>query len=142
MGGQAPRLLLNCVGGDVPGRMVRHLASRAPPSRSGPDSDPESDSDSDSAEGEGEGEGGKQKGTEGGAQLITYGAMARAPLTLPSAAFIFADLAARGFWQSARAGGRPARVRGVRDVLALKVRLPDSGLARVLMRACGCGVVW
>lgn len=35
-----------------------------------------------------------------GATVVTYGAMARKPLTIPSSLFIFKDLNLRGFWLS------------------------------------------
>jgi NADPH:quinone reductase-like Zn-dependent oxidoreductase len=35
-----------------------------------------------------------------GAQVITYGAMSKAPLPVPPGALIFQDITFRGFWQS------------------------------------------
>jgi NADPH:quinone reductase-like Zn-dependent oxidoreductase len=35
-----------------------------------------------------------------GANLVSYGAMSKQPLSLPTSLFIFKDLVSRGFWQS------------------------------------------
>lgn len=35
-----------------------------------------------------------------GATLVSYGAMSKQPLSLPTSLFIFKDLEARGFWQT------------------------------------------
>lgn len=37
-------------------------------------------------------------GTDG--HLVSYGAMSKQPLSLPTSAFIFKNLTAHGFWQS------------------------------------------
>lgn len=43
-----------------------------------------------------------------GGTMVTYGAMARQPVTLPASLFIFKDLRCRGFWVSEWAKGRDA----------------------------------
>ena len=35
-----------------------------------------------------------------GAHLVSYGAMSKQPLSLPTSAFIFKNLKAHGYWQS------------------------------------------
>nr|XP_012218506.1 PREDICTED: probable trans-2-enoyl-CoA reductase, mitochondrial [Linepithema humile]XP_012218507.1 PREDICTED: probable trans-2-enoyl-CoA reductase, mitochondrial [Linepithema humile] len=59
----APKLALNCIGGQSAVEVTRHLAH--------------------------------------GGILVTYGAMSREPLTVPTAALIFKDISFKGFWMTA-----------------------------------------
>ncbi len=55
-----------------------------------------------------------------GATMVTYGAMSRQPVNLPTALLIFKDLTFRGFWLSRWASADPGgRKRTVDEILAL-----------------------
>lgn len=45
------------------------------------------------------------------AHLVSYGAMSKQPLSLPTSAFIFKNLTAHGFWQSRWYTDRPVKER-------------------------------
>lgn len=60
----------------------------------------------------------------GNAHLVSYGAMSKQPLSLPTSAFIFKNLTAHGFWQSRwyDQHTRQERESLMRTLTALKVR--------------------
>ena len=58
------------------------------------------------------------------AQLVSYGAMSKQPLALPTGLHIFRGLVARGFWMSRwyAEHGRAEREALLREVVSLEVR--------------------
>ncbi|EMD39037.1 hypothetical protein CERSUDRAFT_81807 [Gelatoporia subvermispora B] len=67
------------------------------------------------------------------AHLVTYGAMAREPLTLPASPLIFKGLVARGFWQSHwyDMHGRKEREELMRALVDLKLKGPEHEIVTV-----------
>ncbi|KAI9653021.1 MAG: mitochondrial 2-enoyl thioester reductase [Alyxoria varia] len=100
-GGERVRLGLNCVGGKSALNLAKLLAAT-----------PTSTSTSSSS--------GSEVTKRNPATHVTYGAMAKQPLTLPASTLIFTDTSYAGFWVSAWARNNPAeRVRAIREVLGL-----------------------
>jgi len=61
------------------------------------------------------------------AHLVSYGAMAKQPLTLPTGAMIFKDLKASGFWMSRwyEEKGREERERLMDEIVRMKLKEPE-----------------
>ena len=115
-GGERVRLGLNCVGGKSALNIAKLLAATP----SSPSSAASSDTES------------KRPATH-----VTYGAMARQPLTLPASTLIFTDTSYTGFWVSAWARHNPGeRVRAIREVLGLvrEGRFRETGFVGIPWR--------
>lgn len=74
------------------------------------------------------------------AQLVSYGAMSKQPLALPTGLHIFRGLVARGFWMSRwyAEHGRAEREALLREVVSLEVRSQPSCVVES-RGADGCG---
>ncbi|KAI0352353.1 NAD-P-binding protein [Trametes cingulata] len=61
------------------------------------------------------------------AQLVSYGAMSKQPLSLPTSLFIFKNLTARGFWQSTwyKQHSRQEREKLMKTLASFKLKEPE-----------------
>ncbi|EKM50354.1 uncharacterized protein PHACADRAFT_263603 [Phanerochaete carnosa HHB-10118-sp] len=67
------------------------------------------------------------------AHLVSYGAMSKQPLSLPTSAFIFKDLACHGFWQSRwyTQHSRPEREALMQRLADMKLKEPEHEVVTI-----------
>ncbi|OCH93708.1 NAD(P)-binding protein [Obba rivulosa] len=67
------------------------------------------------------------------AHLVTYGAMAREPISIPASPLIFKGLVVRGFWQSRwyETHGRKDREELMRAIINLRLKEPDHEIVTI-----------